>query len=172
MLKMLGILCILTGSCGIGFTMAAELDARIRELLQLQKLTIRLRNEIRYMHRTLPDAFAVLAGGSGTPFREFFGAVSARLRGGSGQTAEEIWKESMEKYLSVLHLAGQDLAELEKLGGMLGCLDVEMQLNALDYYLDQLMQSEQRAEQAAEKQKRLYRYLGILSGAVLTILII
>ena len=64
------------------------------------------------------------------------------------------------------------VTELEKLGSMLGCLDVEMQVSTLDYYLDQLKQSAEQAEQSAESRRKLYRYLGILSGAALAVLII
>ena len=60
MLKAVGILCILAGSTGLGMSMARELELRIEELLQLQKLMLRLRGEIRYMHRTLPEAHRLL----------------------------------------------------------------------------------------------------------------
>lgn len=43
MLKAVGILCILAGSTGLGMSMARELELRIEELLQLQKLMLRLR---------------------------------------------------------------------------------------------------------------------------------
>ena len=72
MLKAVGILCILAGSTGLGMSMARELELRIEELLQLQKLMLRLRGEIRYMHRTLPEAFFNLAGSASPPFSVFF----------------------------------------------------------------------------------------------------
>ena len=172
MLKILGILCILAGSTGLGLTMARELEERIEELQQLQKLMLRLRGEIRYMHRTLPEAFHSLGGSTMSPFSDFFLQTAADLQERSGQTAEEIWKRNLRRFFTGLHISRQELAELEKLGGMLGCLDVEMQMSTLDYYLDQLKQSERQAEQSAGSRRRLYQYLGILSGAALVILII
>ena len=88
------------------------------------------------------------------------------------ETAEEIWTRNLQKHFSGLHITRQELTELEKLGSMLGCLDVEMQVSTLDYYLDQLKQSAEQAEQSAESRRKLYRYLGILSGAALAVLII
>lgn len=172
MLKAVGILCILAGSTGLGLSMARELELRIEELLQLQKLMLRLRGEIRYMHRTLPEAFFNLAGSASPPFSVFFRQTSLELQDRSGQTAEEIWTRNLQKHFSGLHITRQELTELEKLGSMLGCLDVEMQVSTLDYYLDQLKQSAEQAEQSAESRRKLYRYLGILSGAALAVLII
>lgn len=48
MLKAVGILCILAGSTGLGMSMARELELRIEELLQLQKLMLRLRGDPVY----------------------------------------------------------------------------------------------------------------------------
>lgn len=172
MLKAVGILCILAGSTGLGVCMAKELEDRIEELLQLQKLTLRLRGEIRYMHRTLPEAFGSLAESCAPPFSDFFRQSALDLQGRNGRTAEELWRKNLKQYFSGLHISRQELAELEKLGGMLGCLDVEMQVSTLDYYLDQLKQSAEQAEQSAESRRKLYRYLGILSGAALAVLII
>lgn len=100
MLKAVGILCILAGSTGLGMSMARELELRIEELLQLQKLMLRLRGEIRYMHRTLPEAFFNLAGSASPPFSDFFRQTSLELQDRSGQTAEEIWTRNLQDKVS------------------------------------------------------------------------
>ena len=46
MLKLLGMFCILSGSTGLGIRFAKELDLRIQELSELQKLMILLKGEI------------------------------------------------------------------------------------------------------------------------------
>ena len=58
-----------------------------------------------------------------------------------------------------------------KQGSMLGYLDVDMQVNALDYYLEQLKQSSLRAQEMSKSHKKLYQYMGILVGAALTVLV-
>lgn len=171
MLKAVGILCILAGSTGLGMSMARELELRIEELLQLQKLMLRLRGDPVYAPDS-PGGFFNLAGSASPPFSDFFRQTSLELQDRSGQTAEEIWTRNLQKHFSGLHITRQELTELEKLGSMLGCLDVEMQVSTLDYYLDQLRQSAEQAEQSAESRRKLYRYLGILSGAALAVLII
>ena len=50
-------------------------------------------------------------------------------------------------------------------------LDVEMQVNTLDHYLEQLKLSTAQAAETAKSRRRIYRYLGALGGAALVILI-
>lgn len=171
MLKLLGIICILSGSTGLGLSFARELDLRIQELSQIQQLMLLLRGEIRYMHQPLPEAFLHLSGNAPAPFREFFSHMAEDLQQRNGQTAEEIWKRNLKQYFWGLHLNRQEMKDLEKLGGMLGYLDVEMQVNALDYYLEQLRLSVCHAQEAAKSRRKLYQYMGVLGGAALVILV-
>lgn len=171
MIRLLGMLCILAGSAGIGMRMAEELELRVREIQTLRHLTIALRGEIRYMRQPLPEAFLHLAENAPPPFARFFQSTAKELEQRSGGTAGEIWKKNLAEHLSGLHISTQERAELERLGTMLGYLDVEMQVNALDLYLEQLKLCAARAGETAKRQKRLYQYMGALGGAALAILI-
>lgn len=171
MLKLLGIICILSGSTGLGISFARELDLRIQELAQIQQLMLLLRGEIRYMHQPLPEAFLHLAENAQVPFRDFFLHTAEDIQQRNGQTAEEIWKRNLDQYFSGLHISRPEMKDLEKLGSMLGYLDVEMQVNALDYYLEQLKLSVCHAQEAAKSRRRLYQYMGVLGGVALVILI-
>lgn len=171
MLKVLGIFCILAGSTGIGALCAAELDLRIRELEELEQRMLLLKGEIRYMHRPLPEAFLHLSAGAPPPFHDFFRHMGEELQERLGCTADSLWKKNMKQDLQGLHINGQEWSGLEALGGMLGYLDVEMQINTLDHYLEQLKRSVARAADTAESRRKLYRYMGALGGAALVILI-
>ncbi|MBS6397524.1 MAG: stage III sporulation protein AB [Clostridiales bacterium] len=171
MLRLTGMVCILCGSTGLGLAFARDLDLRIEELNQLRQLMLLLRGEIRYMHQPLPEAFLHLAADSFGCFGEFFRQTGQDLIRRDGQTSEEIWKRNLKQYVPGLHMTGQEQRELEKLGSMLGYLDVEMQLNALDYYLEQLKVSLEQAAEAVGSRRKLYQYLGVLGGMALVILI-
>ena len=172
MLKGIGILLILSGSTGLGLTLAGELEKRIRELRVLQQLMMVLRGEIRCMHRPLPEAFLRLGGTAPEPFGEFFLRTAKDLQQRNGQTARQIWADNLEKCLGSLHIGPQERQELLELGNMLGYLDVEMQLNALDYYLERLSGSVERAVETSKGRRRLYQYLGVMGGIMLVIFII
>ena len=171
MLKLLGMFCILSGSTGLGIRFAKELDLRIQELSELQKLMILLKGEIRYMHQPLPEAFLQLSVSAASPLGDFFRHTAEALQRRQGRTAGKIWKENMDQDLKGLHISLREREELEKLGSMLGYLDVEMQMNTLDYYLEQLKLSAAGAAETAKNCRRLYQYMGVLGGAALVILI-
>ena len=92
MMKLCGILCILSGSTGFGLICARELKLRITELKQLWQCMLLLQGELRYMHQPLPEAFLHLASKTSSPFQEFFLQTAQELRQRSGRTAEEIWE--------------------------------------------------------------------------------
>lgn len=172
MLKGIGILLILLGSTGLGAVKAGELEKRMEELQTLQQLMLLLRSEIRYMHRPLPEAFLCMGRDAPEPFGDFFRRTAAALQKRDGQTAGRIWRENLRTLLPCLHLERQEVRELRELGSMLGYLDVEMQLNVLDYYLERLKNSTEQAWETAKSRKKVYRYLGILGGAALVLFII
>lgn len=171
MLRCLGMLCILAGSTGIGMSMARELELRTQELAVLQHLMLALRGEIRYMHQPLSEAFVCLAEKAPAPFEAFFSCMADELKMRCGNTAEEIWRRNLKKCLPNLHISSQEYAEFEKLGSMLGYLDVKMQIDTLDHYLEQLKISSVQAMEAAKSRRRLYQYMGALGGAALVVLI-
>lgn len=123
------------------------------------------------MYRPLPEAFARLSARAPEPFGTFLSHVAEDLGLRLGKTAEEIWQKNLREDLSGLHLGQQELAELAQLGGMLGYLDVEMQVGTLDHYLEQLKRSSGEARERAKSRRRLYQYMGVLGGAALVILI-
>ena len=171
MLKGVGILCILAGSTGIGVVMAKELDLRIRELLTLQQMILFIRGEIRYMRQPLTDTFFHVSGSAPEPFRQFFSCTANEIEQRRGRTAGEIWRRNQKEYLSGLHISRQEASEFGKLGDVLGYLDVEMQVDTLDHYLEQLKLSTAHAMEAAKGKRKLYQYMGALSGAALSVLI-
>ncbi|MFG6331738.1 MAG: stage III sporulation protein AB [Lachnospiraceae bacterium] len=171
MLKLLGIFCILAGSTGFGIRMAKELDQRVEELRMLQQLMLSLRGEIRYLHRPLAEAFFHLSEYAAAPFGEFFRRTAQELECRRGSTAGEIWSRNQRICLAELHISPRERLELERLGRMLGYLDVEMQVNTLDHYLEQLKLSTGQAGETANNCRRLYQYMGILGGAAFVILV-
>lgn len=171
-MKWLGIICILAGTGGIGLQMANELDLRIRELQALQQFVLLLEGEIRHLHRPLPEAFGSVGERTEPPFREFFLRTAEDLRSRNGQSAQIIWKRNLKNCADRLHLKEQDIKALGELGNMLGCLDVKQQLGALDYYQENLNRALADATEDAKSRRKLYRYLGILSGVAVVIFIL
>lgn len=171
MLKWIGICCMIAGCTGMGMSCARDLELRIAELTQLRQLVMLLKGELRYMRQPLPEALHRLGEKASPPFAGFLADTAKEMEERRGESAEAIWRKHLQICSVGLHLTRQEIKELERLGNVLGYLDVEMQVNALDYYLEQLRLSSEQAREAVASRKRLYQYMGVLGGIALGILI-
>ena len=169
MLKFLGIALLLSGTAGIGFGKARELDQRVEELRMLRQLIMLLEGEIRCTHRPLPELLISLGERFGPPFHSFLVETGKELEAHKSLTVQEVWKEQLILGRKKFHLNRQ---EYEEFGGMLGYLDIQMQTELCLWYEERLKISVQTAMAEAEEKRRLYRCLGILSGVVLAVFII
>lgn len=172
MVKLLGICCILGGTTGLGMTFAWEVQERSKELLELRKLLLLLRGDIKYTHRPLAEAFLQLGRNAAPPFDSFFLQMSKDLRERKGKTSEEVWRQNLRTHMGGLHMNSREREAFWNLGSMLGGVDVETQLGILDYYLELLEQFIREAADGEKNRRRLYQYLGVLSGAAMAVLII
>lgn len=150
---------------------AKDLELRISELSQIRQWMLLFKGELRYMHQPLPEILMHLSEKTVPPFCEFFIKIAEDMESRKGQSAEQIWKQHLSICISGLHLTRQEIKELERLGSVLGYLDLEMQINTFDYYLEQLESSVRQAQEDSKNRKKLYQYMGILGGAALSILI-
>ena len=130
-----------------------------------------MQGELRYMHDPLSEPILHLSAKTSAPFQDFFLHTAQELGQRNGRTAEEIWERNLKIYFKPLHISRQEYKDVERLGSMLGYLDIQMQINMLDYYLEQLKTSLQQAEEAYKSRCRLYQYMGMLGGAALAILV-
>ena len=172
MLKFAGACLILASAAGIGRSFGMDLKKRLQELRALKQLACMLRGEIRYTKSPLPEAFFHIAGRLPAPFAGFLFAVAKELGKADGRSLGRIWEERIEKDLSASHLSRADKGQLETLGELLGYLDLEMQLSAIDLYLEQLELSIQEAGGSVGQKQRLYQSLGVAGGVFLVILLI
>lgn len=172
MMKLLGVCCIMGGSTGLGLMFAWEVQERLKELLELRKLLLLLRGDMKYMHQPLSEAFLHLSRNTGPPFSAFFRQTAEDLNGRKGVSAQAVWEKNLKLYMGGLHIHAREREELLKLGGLMGCMDVESQLGILDYYLELLEQFIKDASDGEKNRRRLYQYLGVLGGAAVAVLIV
>ena len=141
---------ILAGS-GWGMLQAAKIEECYRQMRYLRKLIFRIRSEIRYSRRVLPEAFLSV--------------------GSEAQEPYKMWLLSLYER-PVIGIPQDMLESLIRLGGELGTIDIEMQVRTLDLYLEQM---EQKMEDMRTEQKekiRLYQCIGVTGGVFLAIILL
>ena len=104
MLKFLGISLLLSGTAGIGFGKARELDQRVEELRMLRQLIMLLEGEIRCTHRPLPELLISLGERFGPPFQSFLVETGKELEAHKSLTVQEVWKEQLTLGRKKFHL--------------------------------------------------------------------
>lgn len=89
-----------------------------------------------------------------------------------GKTFGELWRGQIDRELAGTFLKKEDKEQLKTLGEVLGYLDLEMQLNSLDLYLEQLDLSILEAQEAIRTKRKLYQSLGVAGGIFLILLLL
>lgn len=170
--KIMGVVLILTASCGIGFRMSDNFLKRVEELKTLKKILFMLRGEIKYNNSTMAEAFETISGRVDNHYKEFFLEGAKALNDLSGQTFITIWKQMIDTNLKDSKLNKKDLERFKGLGENLGYLDKEMQLSNIDLYLEHLEIEIDEGNKNTSTNSRLYKCLGVMGGVLVTLIII
>lgn len=171
MAKVIGSIAVLTACGGFGFYYAKEMTRRLRQLRELSEAILLLKGDIRYLRSSLPEAFAAAAMRKGD-FAEFFRSVARQLGGFCTASVEEAFFIASRDCLKDTAFTKQDIAMLAKLGGMLGKMDADMQLNALEWYSEQLEGLIDTLDRENKKRTLLSKSLGILAGIFLLVILL
>ena len=162
---------ILAGS-GWGMLQAAKIEECYRQMRYLRKLIFRIKSEIRYSRRVLPEAFLSVGSEAQEPYKMWMLSLYERLTNRQGTSLAAIWEEETRVHLTGNGIPLDMLENLIRLGGELGTIDIEMQVKTLDLYLEHM---EQRMEDMRTEQKekmRLYQCIGVTGGVFLAIILL
>ncbi len=170
--KLLGAVFVIFSTGCIGFQCAQKLQDRVKDLYMIKKILAMLMGEIQYANSTFEEAFASIAARVEEPWKGFMSGMSERLGELSGQPFAQIWKEQVDKQLKRTALAVADRQELCALGEHLGYLDAAMQLGTIKLYLEQLEIKLAQLNEENGKKKKLYQYLGVMGGILITIVML
>lgn len=169
-LKIIGGACIIGATTAYGFLLSRNVRTHLLELKEINKLIFLLKGEIIYNRTPILEAIVLVAERLSEPMKsimlDFAGQDIADIR------LQDIWESSLTKGLKDTELTKEECERFIALGSSLGLNDIQTQQNALDVYSHELnIEIEELAKQLPMKQK-LYRYLGLLGGIVITIVIL
>jgi len=170
-LKLLGASLVLVSSMMIGNLIAKNFLERTQQLRQLRHGLQILETEILYTASFLPQALLKIGKLTEAPIALLFQKTGRLLLCQEGYTAGEAWTKALEEQLASLAIKKSDQEILLQLGSFLGCSDREDQLKHLKLTQEYLQKEEIRAEKEGEKNVPLWRYLGLVAGMALIILI-
>jgi stage III sporulation protein AB len=171
MLKLIGACMILIASTMAGLAWAAKYVNRPRQIRLLRSALQRLESEISYGSTPLPSALSHIAHQTPTPIRECFESVSRKLMENVRQrTLIECWQQGMEEQWHRTSLKSTEKEIILQFGYTLGNSDRDDQVKHIRLTLSHLASEEENALLEQQKYEKLFKHLGMLTGALLVIL--
>ncbi|MDP4093543.1 MAG: stage III sporulation protein SpoIIIAB [Bacillota bacterium] len=172
LLKLLGGLIVISASCLMGYAFARDCARRPKELRLLQVLLQMLENEISFLSNLLTDSMDKISYGHNGGVYDIFRGAANNLRKDEGHNAFEAWEMSVKNNIYKTGLNKEDEEILLSFGKMLGSSDVEGQLKNIKLTVNQLKVQEKKAEEARQKNEKMYKSLGFLGGLAVVIILI
>src|SRR5699024_268653 len=172
MLKAVGALLVVLSCGAMGYGKSLSYTKRQRELEEIQKMLYFLLGEITYRREALPEAMVRVADKIRPPLSDFLREVSRAAKEYQGERFSKIFSQKAEKYLKETSLMKTDLEEFIRLGEDLGYMDITMQENTINLYLEEMKGEIRKTEKEGPARKKMYQALGLMAGMCLAIMLV
>ena len=162
-MKIAGMIVVFAGCAAVGIYYRMREMMCYRTLMELMQGMMVIQGEIASVRTPLPDAVFQAAKRTRGTASAFLNEVCERLEERS-RDVKSLWEDAVRKYFDHGQLKNEDLAELIRVGEVLGYLDVEMQLQSIRRYQSRLEAGIHRQQKEVEKKAALYPALGAAAG--------
>lgn len=156
----------------IGFLIANHYKKRVRELWQLEHSLIYISGELQYRHCLLADLFGQAAKRCGNVFSKWFLFLHDALCASNTSSVHDVWVQSIDELRGSSNLHPSDLAILESVGILLGCVDLDTQLKEIAVVTEQLHDIRVQAEYNLASKMKVTVTLCLVTAILLVILFI
>ena len=169
--SIVGAVALIFSCTALGFYFAAQEGFRLQDLQEFKKALTILSSEIEHMRAPLPMACANIAKRTSHAVSALFANFSKLLEENAGETAYQLWVQAMEGQKGHARLADEDWDVIEGFGKTLGYLDKHMQQSAITYAIDYIDEKTTCLLVQSDKNKRMYRSLGVIGGLLLAVVL-
>jgi stage III sporulation protein AB len=169
--KLVGAICIILCASWIGFAIARRYRDRPRQLMEFVTALKMLETDISYLSLPLPTALRRISERVSQPVSTIFLRTAEGLECGDGRPVFDHWRTALRESRHAISLTKSDLHILQQFGHTLGVSDRKDQIQHIHGVCNLLQISEQQARSEQEQQEKMWRYIGVLSGIVLVILL-
>lgn len=172
LMKFIGGIAVCLSCSLIGLYLSFRINYRSNDLSELKKALLMLKAEIEFSRNSLPVAFGVLSERTEGKLSEFFMLISVKMSEKSGEEASLIWKNAVSEKLSKTYLEPDDIKCAERLGNVIGHPDSLLQLENIDMALAYIDETVSKLGSQNEKTSRMYKSVGVVSGVLITVVLI
>jgi len=166
MIKFIGIISIVISTSLIGIFSSDKLKNRVKELNLINYMLEEIEILIRYKAMTVYEIVDTLRQNQAFNIFSFLNNIDNNMQ----IPFKTSWENNIDKMQS--SLSQSDLKLLKSFGGSLGTSDISGQISTIKIYKENFLKLEKDATSVYEKKSKLYRSLGVLVGAFVSILLI
>ncbi len=170
-MKLVGVILLVCGTTGTGWVLRERLKERICSIGQAIWLMRFMESEIGYQKSTLSVVFAKAAGRMTGCLGKVTKETAKRLRERGGEDFCKIWQEAWKKHSQGSGFDKKEIAIIRELATD-GYQDVHMQLVQIKMVRKQLEEIKRQLEAELVQKSRVYLCVGMLSGMVVSIILI
>lgn len=172
MYRLAGVFCIVAGCIGWGNRKIGQERDRIRHLRLLCQIFGQMQSEIAYGKRTLPEICLLLTAVKEETYSACFGRIYERCTAGDGTGLPKVWEEEFRSCLARLPLREDERETVMALPELLCLQEGERQAVRVGQAETFLKERYRRAEEAYENRSKMIRSVSILTGLLLSILLL
>lgn len=172
MIKLMGVIFLLVGFCGLSFEKIREEQSNIKKLQELKRFTTYLLKEIEYSHIPIPDICQEYTKRSEGMLKAFLEKVCEQFRLNSGKSFDSIWRDALRNNTDAYSAKKEERYLLENLCKSFGFCNTRMQVSAIEQYLQEIDKILLQKEKKFQDNKRLILYFGVMSGLLLSIILL
>lgn len=168
MVKLLGMILLIVGFCGLSMDRVKDEKTQLKRLSHLKGFATYLLREIEYSHIPIPDICEEYLGRSEGALKDFLEKVCENFEKNEGKSFDAIWEDNAREYQG----KKEEKQLLRKLSRSFGFCNTGMQLSAIEQYLDELEKLVLQKEKKFQDNKKLILYFGVMSGLLLSIILL
>lgn len=168
--KIMGVAFITLSSAMLGVNRVKSNKDRLNYLEDIQSCMVILENEIRYTQTHLLEIFFKFFKNSDSALQEVFLNTYNLMNEETGCTFKEAWENSIKAKKE--NFFGEDIELLESFSECFNNFDIEGQLKIIRLYSKKVSYVLNNSKEEYEKNKKLYKSLGIYAGILISVLLI
>jgi stage III sporulation protein AB len=162
---------IFLGCGGIGFSLGNDYILRIKHLERIKKFFLLLEGEIKYSNSGIFEALTKLSKQTSGFLTDFLGKVAEDIA--DNQSLKDAWNISVTQILkNRSKLFDSDMIIIKEFGESLGITDRETQIKNIENTILQIDSVIQELKKYKNEKCKIFKTLGIVVGAFITILLL
>lgn len=171
-MKYIGMALVLFSCSGMGLLYSYLFKKRVDDLNEWKKGIVLMKSEINFALTPLSEAFEAVGKKLDGQIKFFFSEMAQLLKISTNKSLDKIDNQTIRKMFKDTCLFDKDINKLISFVKNLGLTDKESQLNQMELHIKNMEEDIISAKNDEQKNNKLFKTLGVLSGIFIIVIFI